>query len=314
MKRKFLSIAVCLMFCLTSMFMLSACGEEKPVVVAQHDAETAMNTAMETLAQSTTIKMTMSMPMGMGDMVIIASEEQAYVEMAMAYEDEEYSYDMLVSSWTELEEDAYVTYSYMSMTEDGETEEVATKSISLLADSAFDNEYAGDAFEGLDFDNFVKASKLDGELSIVFKDEEGTKFTAKIEDNKLVSIKITEGLVSMTMYIHYGDFAEEIPTRPEKDWVLSSTIEIPELKETYVQGEDIEDVKLSLVGLELELYEEGTGFDPDATITITEEMLEKISVTGFDASTVTTEPREMTITYLGIELVVEYEVVAPAEG
>ena len=283
MKRKFLSVAICLMFCLTSMFMLSACGEEKPVVVAQHDAETAMNTAMETLAQSTTIKMTMSMPMEMGDMVIIASEEQAYVEMTMAYEDGEYSYDMLVSSWTELEEDAYVTYSYMSMTEDGVTEEVATKSISLLADSAFDNEYAGDAFEGLDFDNFVKASKLDGELSIVFEDEEGTKFTAKIEDNKLVSIKITEGPVSMTMYIHYGDFAEEIPTRPQKDWVLSSTIEIPELKETYVQGEDIEDVKQSLVGLELELYEEGTGFDPDATITITEEMLEKISVTGFDA-------------------------------
>lgn len=304
MKRKFLSVVMCLMFSLASMFMLSACVGKEPVVVAQNEAETAFNTAMETLAQTNSIKMTMAMPENAGNMVVIVTEDKSYVEMTMAYADADYGYEMAVTAWTEVNDDSCVTHTNMRVTEDGETGELSTKTISLLDDDVFENEYTEEFFDGLDFEDFVKATELDGEISIVFKDDKGTKFTAKIVDEKLVSIKITKGKYSSTMYLHYGDFVNEIPALPEKDWTLTSTFEIKGLKTTYVQGEE----EPSLLGMELKFYEEA---DDSETLTITSEMLSKITVTGFDSSELTNgTPKEMTITYLGITVTVEYEVVA----
>ena len=304
MKRKFLSMAICLMFCLTSVFMFGGCGKDKPVVVAQHEAEAALNSAMQTLQQSKSIKMTMEMPSDMGSMLIVASEEMSYIEMNMAYSDEDYNYSMLINAWTKVENDVFTTFSYVNMTEGSTSEEMATKTVSFLDDDVFENEYSEEFFDGLDFDDFVEATKLDGELSIVFS-EDGTKLIAKIVDNKLVSITMTQGVMSATMYIHYGDFSSEIPPVAEKDWVDMSKITIPAIKTEFTINEP-----LSLKGLELKFYEDATDEYDFETFTITDEMLEKITIEGFDPTTLTNgTPRTMTITYLGLDLEVEYEVV-----
>ena len=303
MKRKFLSIAICLMFCFTSVFILSACGEEKPMVVAKEDAEVAMATAMTTLEETKTIKMTMDMPMNMGGMVVIATENSAYIEMRMSFEDIDSSYDYSMKTWSKLENGAFTTYAIMSETEGATTEKIATKQVLLENLDVLDSE-AAESLEGIDFDNFVEATELNGELSVVFSEESSdgnVTLTAKIVNNKLVSITSKQGMVSVTMYIHYGDFSAEIPLVPEEDWVITSKIEVPNLKTEFVVGEE-----LSLEGLKLKLFEDKTSSE-FVEINLTNDMISSI-VSGFDTSEAKSDG-VMTISYYGLTIDVDYTVI-----
>ena len=116
----------------------------------------------------------------------------------------------------------------------------------------------------------------------------------------------------------YGEqVLDEIPSIPmlDKDdyeisWQeLEPKIEIPQIKEIFTQGE-----QLDLLDLELEFYSDSLSWVPDGTFVITEDILNQITITGFDSATLTDgTPRTMKITFMGLDFEVEYEVVSSVE-
>ena len=79
MKRKFLSVIICLMLGLSSMFMFTAC-KEKPKTISKEEAVAAFDSAMEVLAQAEGIKITSNV-MGISEMLCIATETGSYISL-----------------------------------------------------------------------------------------------------------------------------------------------------------------------------------------------------------------------------------------
>ena len=139
MKRKFLSIAICLMVCLSAMFMFTGC-KDKPKKISKDEAVAAFDSAMQVLSEAESIKLTMNYA-GIGNMVCIGSESGSYVNVSTIMIDEGVQYAMNVQDWVIQEGDAWANYSLMSMQE-GEDDPMvmAQKSILLDMESMFENE------------------------------------------------------------------------------------------------------------------------------------------------------------------------------
>ena len=61
MKRKFLSLVMCLMLCLSSMLVLSAC-KKKPKEISEVQAAQELNKAMQTLEETKSMKLSVEYP------------------------------------------------------------------------------------------------------------------------------------------------------------------------------------------------------------------------------------------------------------
>ena len=305
MKRKILSISFMLIFCLTSMFIFSACGEnkEKEVIDVRALSEETLNVALDDLKQTESIKMSLTAPFNVAEFLIISTENNSYMKLKLANVGE-FADTMTTTTWTKFEHDAYATYSHFYMQKDDLVDDYGTKTVSLKKDHFLDNIYMQSIFGALDFENFLEASISNETTTIVFSKDDA-KFTAKIVGNKFKSVTINQNLLSLTLNCYYGDYLHEIPTVIHKDWQVESKIEIPNIKTQYSIGEE-----LSLVGLKFNLYESTSSYNY-VEIAIAEEILNKITLEDFNTATITEtdKPRKMKITYLGLELVVEYTVV-----
>lgn len=117
MKRKFLSIALCLTLCFTSMMFFTAC-KEKPEAVSEVVAAQELNEAMKHLNTSTAVKMT-----GGGlyeGLLVIASEDTTYVKEPLFG---------TVEAWVVKEGDYFYEYSIVEYALEGD--ETETQPISV---------------------------------------------------------------------------------------------------------------------------------------------------------------------------------------
>jgi hypothetical protein len=305
--KKFLLLSLCFVMCLSSFLVLSACKkEEKPTPVAQ--AEQAFATAMSNMATQTCIKMSSPNFLFMGEFIMIASNNGVYTKM-----------DMLgTESWTQKESDqpGAQWYEY-AITNDGTLEEPNYKYIKQLypyeyIEKVDTSDFGFDIFDMLENSQFASASKLNGELSILYTIEnEGTMLvlTIKVTNNMISSISMGAMGITMTINFEFGEqLLSQIPEIPEKDWVeLEAKIEIDELD---FPTEFVVDETLNLEDIQLEFYTDKTkSYDYDM-YDITIDM-----ISGFDTSTATQigESRTMTITFCGLTYDIEYTVIeAPA--
>ena len=311
MKRKFLSLVLCLMICLSSGIVLSGCLEEKPKPVGEVYAMDAYNTAVTNINNSDGIKMSCEM-MGV-EVKMIISETQVY-----AYTTDE------MEMWAIKDGNFYEMYLIENIGYD-EPEFVYTKStmpaIVYEGESFYDQlmGMGGMSSSGDEVSyEFVEASKLGDELTINMKVTifEGWEIDSSfvIKNNILVSMSIDMFGLTMKYNFSYGEnVLSEIPAVPEYD---SNNVEIVwDECEPKFEIPEIEDVEfnvgdnLSLVGLELNFYTDSEGWEYE-TIVITEEMIQDFTITGFDSSELTNgTPKEMTISFMGATLTIEYEVV-----
>lgn len=295
MKRKFLSIAICLMLCFTSVFMLSAC-KEKPEKISIDEAAAAFETAMVAMEEAESIKLTMNVP-GFGNMVCIGNEEGSYVRFYSRVVSEGVVYVIDVEDWV-TQEDSWVNYSLMTMQEgDEDPVVVANKSVLLEMESMFENENL-EGLDSMDFSNFVEATTLNGEISIVFS-ADGMTLTAKIVGGKLVSVTTMGPMgAPITIYFSYGNFISEIPEIPEDSadltWDMISEIVVEGVPEVFEQG-----TTLDIETLTLKFYETGySAYDEYVEIELTQDMISQTE-DGY------------VVTYLGLTFEIPYTV--PAE-
>ena len=297
MKRKFLSLVMCLMLCLSSMLVLSAC-KKNPKEISEVQAAQELNKAMQTLEETKSIKISVEYPeiyaeemKLMFDFLIIATEETAYVDMTM--------FGFAVENWTLKENGIWTQYTVTAdpFNDGGFLYE---KSVMQELESFLEDDMAEDSFESLDFENFVEASVLEGETSIVFE-EEGAKVTAKIVDGKLVAIETKEDNMTMTVKIGYGDFSAEIPVIPEKSqeakWDMVSEIVLEGVDTELEQGEAID-----LSDAVLKFYP-NVSEDEDEFILI-----------DLDDATITNDEvnKKIIVKYLGLTYELEYSIEEPA--
>ena len=308
MKNKFLTIALSLMLCLSSMFIFGACKDE-PVPVPEAAAMETFNTAMTNMENEDAVKMTYSL-MGY-ELSMVASEEQIYM----------YSTDT-IESWSVKNGEVFDQYTIVNVSTSGTPEYEYVKSI-VPAVEATNSGSLNELFDeliGEDLDltalKFAKASKLNGELTIKFDivaDEDmSLQYIFKIKDDKLVSISMEMMGMTMSFKLSYGaSLLEEIPERPTLDFnnqpivwdEYEPKIEVEGIPSQFEVGDT-----LNLDEIELEFYVDATSFDSE-DYDITLDM-----ITGFDTTTATEEghPRTMTITFCGLTYQVQYTVTAPA--
>ena len=299
MKRKFLSVAICLMLCLSSMFMFTAC-KEKPTKISRDEAVAAFDSAMETMAEAEGIKITANV-MGISQMVCIGTEAGSYINL---HAEESFveggnveTFVIDIENWITEEEGVWVNYSLLTMAENGGEPVVETSDKTVLQDmqSMFENEQLK-GFDLLNFDNYVQASTLKGEISIVFASE-GFSATAKIVNGTLVAVDMSQYGLTATFYFTYGDFSEEIPSIPQDGdnltWDLLSEIVVEGIPDVLKYGEP-----LDINTLTLKFYQEGIdGFVEPVVVELTQDMISQTE-NGY------------VVTYLGLTFEIPYTIPA----
>jgi len=313
MKKKFLTLVLSLTLCLSSAFIFGAC-KEKPIPVAEAAAMESFNTAMTNMDNETAVKMSMSL-FGVEAKTII-SESKIYA----------YSTDAM-EMWITKNENVYEAFTIENISENEIPEYTYSKSIyhaiALDEKSSYDllmqmgqtNLSGG---EDATFE-FVSATELNGELTVNLKFTvlEGFELTATftIKNHVFNSMTINMFGFSMRYNFTYGaEVLNEIPEIPtinkEGDPMIwdecQPKIEISNLEnKEFLINEDV-----SLEDLVLKYYPDEENVFSYYEFTITEEMLQDFTITGFDSSQLTNgTPKEMTISFMGATLIIEYEVV-----
>lgn len=308
MKKKFLTIALSLMFCLSSAFIFGACKEE-PVPVAEAAAMETFNAALTNMESEEAIKMTYSL-MG-AEMIMVASDEQVYIYMTDS-----------VESWAVKNGEVFDQYTIVNVSAAEIPEYEYVKSIVPAVETEDDMSLEGmfDDLVGEDFDlsslKFSKASKLNGELTIKFDviedDFVALQYSFKIKNDKLTELSVKIGNMKITFKFSYGEnILEEIPEIPTLDmagqpidwYVCEPKIEVSGIPAQFEVGDT-----LNLENVELEFYMDVEGYESEE-YQITMDM-----ISGFDTSTATEEgqPRTMTITFCGMTYQIDYTVTEPA--
>ena len=294
MKRKFLSIALCLMLCFSSMLIFGAC-KEKPVKIGEVEAANELSTAMANLVSENSIKIYSDNFLFMGQFTLIATEDMAYTKM-----------DLFASeSWTKKEGDNWYVYSVANISE---TETPNLQYIKQLVPTS-ENESLDETFDLLDMLNeatFSSGSKLKGEITISYstvEDGVATKLTCKIADGKLKSFTVGSGFLSMTINFEFGDhLCAQIPAVPSGAGIVwdetDPFIDVEDMPTTFEIGDS-----LNLEDVVLEFYEDAGQFDCEE-FAVTMDM-----ITGF--STEEAGTYTMTITFCGLTFDVEYTVSEP---
>ena len=162
--KRFLSIIFCLMLGLSSMFMLTACGEKEPEPIAEAIAMRTYEIAMENMNNEKAVKMTLNM-MGVEAKTII-SENKIYAYSTDSFE-----------MWSTKNNDVYEIYTIENVGEDNNPEYQYVKSVYpaiLMEEQSNFNLLMSMGETGMLEDDsstieFVSASELDGEITIKLK-------------------------------------------------------------------------------------------------------------------------------------------------
>ena len=295
--KKLLSIAVCLMFCFSSMLVLSACGEEKPKNLTEVQAAEVVAEATLQMDNATSVKIHFdNFLFFLGEMTIIETETVSYTEMGSFTE------------WVKKEGENWYSYSILtSLSESGETTEYMKKLIPVVENDNL--EEALDFIETIEGATFKNASKLNGEVTASYGtvyEGQNLAITCVVSDGKFKSFKFSTGFLSMTMELDFGEYViNEIPSVPTNvDWFeYEPYIEVDGISEVFEVGDtlDLEDVII-------EFYEDKYDIFPSEEFDATIDM-----VSGFNTTTATEDgqSRKMTITFCGLTYEIEYIVLEP---
>ena len=310
MKRKILSITICLMFCLSSIFVFGACGKEKAKEVSEVVAMDAFNKASVNMEDEEVVKMTCDIPFG-GKMTYIFSQNKTYInvpdesEMWMIKNGD--VYDQYLIENVGIEE---IEYEYIKSIVPAVEDVDKTSFENVFNNGGMGEDLLGDLVSL----KFLNASELNGELTINFSlmIDESPLFTYsfKIKDNVFIGMKINVFGVIMNYAIEYGEqYLEEIPEVPNYEWdEYDPYIEV--LINGNVPTEPIEfevGDQLNLSDFDLRFYQDEFVFNyEDFDVTI--DMIE-----GFNTQTPTEEgqPRKMKVTFCGLIYEIEYIVTQP---
>ncbi len=308
MKNKFLTFALTLMLCLSSVFVLGAC-KEKPVEIGEAEAMQQVQAALQHLNEVESCKISLNTILGSG--YIIANAEMQYSNMEFISIPKE--------SWVIKEGDASYRYEKAKyLVDEGETEYEQyeyTKTFVPVIDGETSDESLG-VIEMLNEAVFSSASKLNGEFSISFSvEEEGQMIllTCVIKDGMFESITSGVGFSALSMIFEYGDIVvPELPTVDENSQPIvweekTPKIEVVGIPTEYEIGERLEG--LNVDEIVLEFYEDCEDWFSTEDYEFSIDM-----ISGFDTTTATEEgqPRTMTITFCGLTCEIEYTVTEPA--
>ena len=313
MKRKFLSIAICLMVCFSSMFMFSGCKEDKSVPVAEAVAMESLNTAMSKMENETAVKLSCSM-MGAGEAIIISSQNKMYANIPGTSE-----------SWMTKNGDVFDVYTIENVSETEIPEYEYIKSIMPAIEETSDETLEdslsglfgdmGEMFEGMEF-NFSSASELKGVLTVNFAlENEGEvvyNIAFTIQNEILTSITMKMFGFAITFNIQYGEqYLQEIPEIPLHNWYVCKPYIEVEFQGTSIT-EPIELTvgdQVNLDDFSLYFYEDESSWSYQE-FNITSDMLNVV----FDTTTATEvdQPRIITITFCGLTYDIQYTVNEPS--
>ena len=206
MKKRFLSIAICLTLCLSAMFVFSACKKEKEPTEAEI-ANQQMTSAFTNMLSQEAFKME-GLVEGQ-EMVMIYSEDALYYEMSMM--------GMAIQMWS------IDGFDYTVMN-DGES--------SMYTKSASEGDMFGDMTSVNKGATFVSSSTENGVLTLVFKDiedDENPYVVYTIENNLITSVEMQDAQreTTSTITITYENVV--VPALPTEDgegnpieWIDSS--------------------------------------------------------------------------------------------
>lgn len=287
MKRKFLSIACCLIMLMSTIMLISGCGKEKPVAVSKSNAEKAISTAISTIETSNAVKMETSTEVG--KTLLIATEDLYYQET----EHEGYE------SWTTKDGEYWYEH-FVSTTMMGEHPSIDHNRKLSLEVSENPRLCLVENIQKYPLESFAKASKYKGVLTVTYKfDENENVITLKIVKGKLTSISIDAEEESVSITFEYDQFAlEDLVEKPSgTEWFeYQPKIEVSGLKTQYYVYDE-----LDLTGAVINYFED-VNSQTSQEIDLTRDM-----VTNFSANEAGNFT--MTINFLGITLNVDYEVI-----
>lgn len=244
--KKFLSICFCLMLCLTSLCVFSAC-EAKPKPVSQAVAEQELAVAMNSLYSADVAKIT-----GGGlltGMVVIMSDDVTYS-------------NFFGESWQVQEGANTYEYSIFEYELDDEPITEYVKRLVLTEHEDVDGDELSSVFEMFENMTFSSANELKGEITInytVVEEDVPTKLSFVVKGGVIKSITVGEGLFSVVFNLEFGDHVQ-VPERPTNvEWdIYQPYIEVEGLKDYYEIGETID-----LDDLTILYYEDDDTYIPD---------------------------------------------------
>lgn len=292
MKRKFLSIACCLLMLFSTVMLVTACGKAKPVAVSRKKAELSLISAVELIEASNAVKME------------IDSLEQETFYVATSDVLYQATASEGLSLWTE--KDGNYWYEFFTVsTMVGEFPGIDHNK--CLSSKVLDDprNFIVKTITDFELGKFSKASKLKGVLTVNYKlvkEDETIQTTFKIADSKIISLNVKSKTIATKISFTYDDKAlESLIEKPQGiEWIAyESKIEVENIKTNYLVDEelDLTDAVLKYYKLYyLETFE---------NLELTRNM-----ITGFT----TNEPgtRIMTINFGDLTYTVEYTVTEPA--
>ena len=201
--KKLLSISFCLLLCLTSMCVLSACKiQEKPL--SEESSLTAITTAINNLSSKTTLEVKMNMGI-LGTMVVAQNDEGSYVDM------------MGTQMWTKTEDGVVYQYTVFTMEILGEEITSYTKGEYVEEDEEYFDVEDIELQEGA---TFVSGSLAGSKKTIVYQlveDDQVSTGTYVIENDLLVSFSVeSDGVTQVAITFKY-DADVNIPELPTVD-------------------------------------------------------------------------------------------------